>query len=118
MHDNEIKFEALLANQPEFLDYLKKQEPAFQQNLLQEVDESSFPLADWGKSLILLNQWLDERGLTLSAENCLGYVSCAAKAVGDSSGLSNLPSVVSEFLEQYGCERAVKNPVRQSRDQI
>ena len=108
MYDNsEVNFENLLADCPVFLDYLKEQEPAFGQNLLREVDESNFSLNDWVESLTVLNRWLDTKGLTLSSANCLGYVSCAAESVGDHSSLNHLPSIVSEFLEQYGCELAV-----------
>jgi len=44
----------------------------------------------------------------LSAEESLGYVSCAAASTGSAANLSHLPSLVGDFLEQYGCERAVK----------
>ena len=109
MYDSsKTDFKTLLASWPEFLKYLEKQEPTFRQKLLREVDENNFSLTDWVESLILLDRWLDTKGLTLSSTNRLGYVSCAAKSVGDGSSLSHLPSVVEEFLKQYGCELAVK----------
>ena len=76
--------------------------------LLDEVDESGFSLYQWVEALVVLSQWLDARDLTLSTEESLGYVSCAAASAGSAANLSHLSSLVSDFLEQYGCERSVK----------
>lgn len=78
------------------------------QRFFREVDESNFTLADWLESLAALYHWLDEKELTLSPKDGVGYVSCAAKSIGDSPALNHLPSLVHDFLEQYGCELAAK----------
>jgi hypothetical protein len=76
--------------------------------LLEEVDESDFSLHDWMEALLVLNQWLEERGLNLPIRDNIGYVSCAVASAGTGAHLSHLPSLVADLLEQYGCERAVK----------
>lgn len=84
-------------------------EAALLSALLDEVDESVFSLRQWVEALVVLSQWLEERGLALSIEERLGYVSCAAASAGSAAGaLSDLSSLVGDFLGQYGCERAVK----------
>ena len=76
--------------------------------LLEQVDESDFSLRDWMEALLVLNQWLEERGLNLPISDNIGYVSCAVASAGTGAHLSHLPSLVADLLEQYGCERAVK----------
>ncbi|CAA6679953.1 MULTISPECIES: hypothetical protein [unclassified Lentimonas] len=76
--------------------------------LLDEADDSGFSLHQWVEALVVLSQWLDARGLTVSTEESLGYVSCAAASADSGGTLSHLPSLVSDFLEQYGCERSVE----------
>ena len=100
--------EQMLADHPVLLEQIKSGGLTLQKKLFQEADDSNFSLADWLDSLDVLYKWLDRNGLNLSFQNGLGYVSCAAKSVGDSSTLSHLPSLVHDFLEQYGCELAVK----------
>ena len=75
--------------------------------LLDEADESVFSLHQWVEALVVLSQWLEGHHLTLSTEESLGYVSCAAASADSGANLSHLPSLVSDFLEQYGCERSV-----------
>ena len=97
---------------PSILAYFKKHfkdENALLQNtLLNAVDESEFSLHEWIESLLVMDQWLEQNSLTLSTENSIEYVSCAATAVGGTLNLCHLPTVVNDFLEQYGCEQAVK----------
>jgi len=114
MSDNKVEFEQLLVDYPILTEQFVGSDPALAEKLLQEVDESSFTLRDWLESLVILYQWLDERGYTLSPMKGLGYVSCAAKSAGSSPGWNHLPSVVSGFLEDYGCELAVKKQSNES----
>ena len=107
-NDNKIELEHLLMDYPILLEPFKNADPALKKNLLQEVDESSFSLADWLDALGVLYKWLDKDGLVLLPEHGLGYVSCAAKSVSSNSTYIHLPSLVQDFLEQYGCELAVK----------
>ena len=97
---------------PSILMYLNKHfkdENAFLQNtLLNAVDESEFSLHEWVESLLVMDQWLEHNNLILSTNNSIEYVSCAAAAVGKTPTLCHLPTVVNDFLEQYGCEQALK----------
>ena len=110
--DNESSPEELLADHPDLLAHLNahlsREGSSVWQTLLQNVDESDFSLIDWAESLVALDEWLDQKGLALSTMDRLGYISCAAKSVSNSSIMSHLPSLVHDFLEQYGCELAVK----------
>lgn len=106
--NNEIRLKELLANHPVLLEQFTDKDPTFRDKLLKEVDESSFTLSDWVDALIAFDQWLDQAGLTLSVQDRLAYVSCAAQSVGSHATLSHLPSLIKDFLEQYGCDRAVE----------
>jgi hypothetical protein len=76
--------------------------------LLEGADESDFSLREWVEALRVLSHWLDTHGLLLPLSDQIGYVSCASEAAGVGANLTHLPSLVSEMLEAYGCERAVK----------
>jgi len=78
---------------------------ALQRALLEAVDESTYSLREWLEALILLSQWLQRHHLHLSIQNQLSYVSCAAAS---GATLSDLPILVHDFLDQYGCARARK----------
>ncbi len=99
------------ADSPSVLAYLQahfKDEDAMQHALLDAADESDFSLHQWVEALIVSSQWLEVHCLTLSIEDNIGYVSCAAASAGSGANFSHLPSLVHDLLEQYGCERAVK----------
>jgi hypothetical protein len=99
------------ADSPSVLSYLEAHfqgEDHLQHALLEQADESAFSLHQWVEGLIVLSQWLEVHGLELSMEDHIGYVSCAVASVGAGATFSDLPSVVHDLLEQYGCERAVK----------
>ncbi len=78
------------------------------QLLLSSTDESAFSLRHWVEALRTLRAWLDARGLEMPAEDEIGYVCCAGDSAGSGANLSSLPAIVTEMLEAYGCERAVK----------
>lgn len=105
---NDTDLKQMLADHPVLLEQVGRDDSAFQKRLFQEVDESNFSLADWLDSLSVLYKWLDQNELNLSCQDGLGYISCAAKSVGSDAILSHLPSLVHDFLDQYGCELAVK----------
>ncbi len=105
-NNNEI--EQQLANYPMLPEPFRDKNSTLIKGLLREVDESSFVLADWLDSLAVLYMWLNEKGLILPPEEGLSYIECAAKSVSSSAMLTHLPSLVDDFLEQYGCDRAVK----------
>lgn len=73
---------------------------------LEDVDDSPFSLRDWISALRILGSWLDARKLTLSLQDQIGYVSCAAESAGASANLTELSALVDEMLTAYGCERA------------
>lgn len=77
-------------------------------SLREAVDASHFSLAQWVEAFLVLGQWLHDRGLMLPIEDQLGYIECACAAAGAGAGLSDLPSLLQELLQAYGCERAVK----------
>lgn len=76
--------------------------------LLTTSDESTFSLRQWVEGLRTIRAWLDARGLELPAGDEIGYVCCAGEAAGAGANLTSLPALVSDMLEAYGCERAVK----------
>ena len=99
------------ADSPAALAYLEarfKDEASLQHVLLEEADDSHFSVQQWVEALIILQQWLGARGLELPVKDSIGYVSCAAAAAGAGASLSDLPSMVDDLLEAYGCDRAVK----------
>ncbi|MFT4901248.1 MAG: hypothetical protein ACI81V_000517 [Lentimonas sp.] len=105
-------FNTILATHPEARLYWETHwqgaEPALLRALVTEVDESPFGFKDWVEGLSVLANWLDARGLELACEDQIGYVTCSAAAVGSGGNLSDLPTLVADFLEQYGCDLAVK----------
>ena len=83
------------------------EQAAIRRDLLDASDASEFSLRQWVESLRTLRSWLDERGLTMSVEDEIGYIHCAGEVAGHSSHLTYLPALVTDMLETYGCERAV-----------
>lgn len=73
---------------------------------LGDVDDSPFSLRDWMSALRTLGSWLDARKLTLSVQDQIGYVCCAAESASAGANLTDLPGLVDEMLTAYGCERA------------
>lgn len=94
----------------ELQDYVsaKFSEETLLRKLLTAVDHSAFGAADWVEAQFLLSEWLDERGLNLSAEDQINYVGCVAEAGAVGMGMEDLPSLMREMLAAYGCERAIK----------
>ncbi len=86
----------------------KDADPALCDAFLESVDESAFSLSEWIDALRCLGHWLDAHGLAMELSDQVGYVCCASTAVDAGANLTHLPSLVSEMLEAYGCERAVK----------
>lgn len=76
--------------------------------LLEATDESEFSLHQWVDSLSIVIAWLDSRGLELAMKEQISYVCCAGEAAGAGANLTHLPSLVTEMLETYGCERATR----------
>ena len=76
--------------------------------LLEATDESEFSLHQWVDSLSIVIAWLDSRGLELAMKEQIGYICCAGEAAGAGANLTHLPSLVTEMLETYGCERATR----------
>ena len=76
--------------------------------LLEATDKSEFSLHQWVDSLSIVIAWLDSRGLELAMKEQIGYVCCAGEAAGAGANLTHLPSLVTEMLETYGCERATE----------
>ena len=76
--------------------------------LLEATDKSEFSLHQWVDSLSIVIAWLDSRGLELAMKEQIGYVCCAGEAAGAGANLTHLPSLVTEMLETYGCERATR----------
>ena len=94
----------------ELQDYVsaKFSEETLLRKLLTAVDDSVFGAADWVEAQFLLSEWLDERGLDLSAEDQINYVGCVAEAGAAGMGMEDLSSLMREMLATYGCERAIK----------
>ena len=105
---NTIELEQLLEDYPILSGSFGAIDSTLSKRLFREVDESSFTLTDWLDSLSVLYHWLAANKLSLSPGDGIGYVSCTAKSVGSSPSLNHLPSLVLDFLNQYGCERATE----------
>ncbi|MGB1128012.1 MAG: hypothetical protein ACPG3X_06565 [Opitutales bacterium] len=105
-------FRQQFADAPAKLEWLEahfsRSNSALLKPLLEDVDDSHFSLRHWVDALILMGEWLDARGLMASLEDQIGFVSCANAAAGAGAQVSSLPGIVSEMLESYGFERAVK----------
>lgn len=106
---DEISFWLQFADSPAISTYLeihfKHGDEALQRTLLDAVDASDCSLRQWVEALIVLSQWLEVHGLSLSIQDHLSYVACAAAS---GATLSDLSMLVHDFLDQYGCERALK----------
>lgn len=106
--DNETELQQLLADHcPALCERFKGEDPALIGELFQKVDESSYSLKDWSTALTVLSRWLNHNNLKLQQSDALNYVECAAQSESNPS-YAHLPSLVEYFLEEYGCEYAVK----------
>lgn len=76
--------------------------------LLDAVDDSPYSLRQWVDAFIVVGQWMDARGLRAGFQDQLGYVHCACEAAGAGANLTPLAALVSEMLDSYGFESAVK----------
>lgn len=74
--------------------------------LFSEAEERPYPLQQWLEALVLVDRWLDQRGLSLPLEDQIGYVACSAEAGTAYATLTQLSVQVSEMLENYGCDAA------------
>ena len=77
-------------------------------SFLDEVNDSHYSLRQWIDALIVVGHWLDARGLAASLQDRIGFVSCANAAAGAGANLTPLSALVSDMLDSYGFERAVK----------
>ncbi len=66
--------------------------------LIAYSDESAHSLSDWLDALDVLQAWLDEQHIRVTAVRAAGYVSCSSQAAPGES----LPSTVKRMLEEYG----------------
>lgn len=106
-------FQAQFADSPQLVallaaDFAGPENAIARDQLLQAVDASSFSLRQWVESLHRLQVWLGLRGLEMSTKDKIGYVCCAGESAGAGANMTDLPALVVEMLEAYGCERAVK----------
>lgn len=107
-------FKKQFGDSPKLLAYLEANmsgdaKAAPRRQLLEAADESIFPLRQWIESLRTLQSWLDARGLELPLDDQLGYVCCAAESAVAGANLTQLPVLLADLLEAYGCERAVRH---------
>lgn len=106
-------FKKQFAGSPHLLAFLEanfsgSENAEAREQLLSSTDESDFNLRQWVEALRTLRAWLDARGLEMATEDEIGYVCCAGASAGSGANLSSLPAIVSEMLEAYGCDRAVR----------
>jgi len=106
------KFREQFADSPSVLAWLEATfadaNAALLKALLEEVDESHYSLRQWVDALVVLGHWLDAHGFTAELQDQIGYASCACDAAGAGVHVAPLSSLVSEMLDAYGFERAVK----------
>lgn len=73
----------------------------------EQVDESSFSLADWVEALLAFDGWLsDERVETRPVESMIGYIHCCTLTMAETLSPPNLASLTREMLEQHGFDAA------------
>ena len=101
-----------LADSPKLLAFMEAnfngENQAVRERLGELVDESDYDLHQWVKSLSIIGHWLDSHVLQMPLDDQLGYVCCAVEVVGSGASMQDLPSLVHEMLDLYGCERATK----------
>lgn len=106
------KFREQFADFPYTLAWLEANladaDPALVKRLLAEVDDSHYGLRQWIDAFVVMGHWLDARGLAASLEDQIGFAGCACDAAGAGVNVTPLSALVSEMLDSYGFERAVK----------
>jgi len=78
------------------------------ERLGQLVDESDYELRQWVQSLSILGHWLESHSLQMAMDDQIGYVSCSVEALGSGTIYQDLPTIIQEMLDKYGCDLAVK----------
>jgi hypothetical protein len=67
------------------------------------VDDSPYSLSDWLRSLLVFDDWLSFRGVTLRPMgSILGYLECCALGLTNPLPLPDFPAWLLENLERYG----------------
>jgi hypothetical protein len=74
--------------------------------LIIKAEDSPYPLQQWLEALVLFEQWLTTRRLSLPIENQISYVACSAEAGSAYATLTQLPDQVIDMLDHYGCDEA------------
>ena len=101
-----------LSDSPHLLSFMEAnfngENKAVRERLGELVDESDYELRDWIQSLSIIGHWLDSHSMQMPLDDQVGYVCCAVEAIGAGATFEDLPNIVREMLEKYGCDRAVK----------
>lgn len=86
--------------------YRSELTPSVASELLAEIDDSIYTLPQWFEALVAIQAWLDERELSATFHDQIGYISCATAMTGPMVVENSLAEVVGEMLAEYGFERA------------
>lgn len=77
-------------------------EPSLARRMVELVDESSYPLADWMASLERVYAFLAKERRRAGGLAVLGYLSCAAEYGSARGGGLSLAQLVEEMLLEFG----------------
>ncbi len=112
-----LKLEILtteVAGYPTLINYLEANfagvECALPELLITKAEESPYPMRQWVEALLVFDQWLVTRRLSLPIANQISYVACSAEGGSAYATLTQLPVQVYDMLETYGCDDAETEP--------
>lgn len=71
--------------------------------LIEQVDQSDFSLADWIQALLHFDRWLDHKNITARpVANMTAYIHCCTLTLSGSLAPPDLARLTIDMLEQYG----------------
>lgn len=75
---------------------------SFYSNILQTMQNSSFPVSEWIEALSFFYIWLEKKERSLNLKKMLAYINCCLEAPEVLPVLPSLKDLLEQFLETYG----------------
>jgi hypothetical protein len=95
-----------LGDRPEarkFFDLLGRSQSVDLENLIDEVDDSDYSLADWVGAFLGFDIWLTNEGISgRDFGNMLGYLHCCQLMIAENVDRPDLQTFVNQMLTEYG----------------